>query len=258
MKSSITLVSLLVAAFLLGDAPGLFAAEIAPAGRPALRVGVSPNSPPMIFKSGKNIAGVEADCALALGRALGREVQFVEVPWPDLIDALNEGRIDIIMSSMSMTRPRLFRVAFSDPYLRVGQMALVRADEKYLIGPFAASLNKRTVGVKKGTTGDLLMQQEFPTVKRKFYTSGEDAAKALKKGKIDLFINDSTMIWYLGGIYESEGLVVSPQALTEEVLAWAVNRSDVELLASVNGFLKNARASGELDRVLHRWIPRLK
>jgi polar amino acid transport system substrate-binding protein len=212
----------------------------------------------MIFKDGKNMAGVEADCARALGQALGREILFIDMPWEDLIDALNESKIDIIMSSMSMTRARQFRVAFSDPYLRIGQMALVRADDKYLVGPFYASLGKKIVGVKKATTGDLLMQQEFPKAKRKFYKSGDEAAKALKKGTIDLFIDDSTLIWYLSGVYEADGLVVSPTALDEELLAWAVNRSDAQLLASVNDFLRKSKARGDLDRVLHRWIPKLQ
>jgi ABC-type amino acid transport substrate-binding protein len=225
---------------------------------PALRVGVTASSPPMIIKQGKDVAGLEADFARALGRELGREIQFIEMPWEDLIDALEENKIDIIMSSLSITRARQFRIAFSDPYLHISQMALVRAADRYRFAPLSTSMAKQAIGVKKATTGDLLVQQEFPKAKRKYYRSGDDAARALKKGVIELFIDDSTMIWYLAGTYEADGLVVAPMTLSDELLAWGVRRSDAQLLASVNEFLKKFRASGDLDRVLQRWIPKFQ
>ncbi len=230
-----------------------------PAGTAAvLRVGVDPNLPPMIFKEGKNIAGVEADLAQALGRDLGRPLKFVEVPWAELVDALNDNKIDIIMSAMSVTRARQFRVAFADPYLRIGQMALVRADEKFRYGGLGAGFANQTIGVKKATTGDLLVQQEFPRAKRKYYDSGEEGAKALVRKKIDLFICDSPIIWYLAGTYEAQGLVAAPMVLSDETLAWAVRRSDTALLDSANTFLKKAATSGELSKILRRWIPKFQ
>jgi len=246
-----TSIFVLIGAALLGGEPSA-------SGSSPLRIGVAPNSPPMIFKEGKNIVGVEADFAQALGRQLGRPIQFVELPWEDLIDALEANKIDIIMSSMSVTRARQMRVAFSDPYLRVGQMALVRAEDKFKYLPLGNSLATQTIGLKKATTGDLLVQQEFPRAKRKYFVSGDEAARAVMKKKIDLFLTDSTMIWYLAGKYEADGLVAAPMAFSDEILAWGVRRSEPQLLESVNSFLKKGSASGELDRMLHRWIPKFQ
>ena len=247
----------LVAILLLIGAIG-FASDAGPGAAGPLRVGISPKSPPMIFKEGKNFVGVEAEFAQAFGKELGRPVKFVELPWEDLIDALDENKIDIIMSSMSMTRARQFRVAFSDPYLRVGQMALVRADDKFKFVILESALAKQTIGLKRATTGDLLVQQEFPRAKRKYFSSGEDAAQALAKKRIDLFVDDSTMIWYLAGTYEAQGLVAAPMIFTDEMLAWATRRSDTELLAAANAFLKKINASGELIRILRLWMPKFQ
>jgi len=222
---------------------------------PALRVGVAPVSPPMVFKQGNKVVGLEADFAQALGKDLKRGVKFVELPWEDLIDALVNEKIDIIMSSMSVTRARQFRIAFSEPYLRIGQMALVRAKEQQRYVLLTDSLRGRAIGVRKGTTGDLLVQQEFPRAKRKFYASDDEGATALMKGKIDLFIDDSTMIWYLAGQYEDKGLVVAPLLFSNELLGWGMRRSDTQLQKSVNAFLKKGQADGELKRILYRWIP---
>ncbi len=242
----------------LGALPALRSNLGAADAAPALRVGVAPVSPPMIFKEGTRIVGLEADFAQALGKELGRPVQFVELPWEELIDALNDDKIDIIMSSMSVTPARQFRVAFSIPYLRIGQMVLVRGDEKYRGGFLSRSLAGQTVGLRKGTTGDLLVQQEFPKAKRKYFKSDDEGAIALSKGRIDLFIDDSTMIWYLAGVYEAKGLTVTPLVLSQEVLGWGMKRSDTTLQAAANAFLQKAQASGELDRILHRWIPKLQ
>ena len=210
MKSILPRILLTAAAALLAVCIDLTAPEPAAGAGPVLRVGVAPVSPPMIFKEGKNIVGLEVDFAQALGRELGRPVKFIELDWESLIEALGEDKIDIIMSSMSVTRARQFRIAFSDPYLRIGQMALVRADEKFRYALLENSLANRAIGTRKGTTGDLLVQQEFPRAKRKYFKSGDEAAKALLKNSIDLYVDDSTVIWYLAGANEAKGLVVAP------------------------------------------------
>lgn len=227
----------------------------AKANATSLRVGVTPNAPPMVFKSDGRIIGIEAELAEALGHELGRPVVFVEEKWDNLIDALCADRIDIIMSSMSITPARSYRIAFSDPYLKVGQMVLARADEKYKYMANVAAQAKRGIGLKEGTTADFLVRQELPSAKRKYFKDGEEAANALVRKKIDIFISDAPMIWYLAAHYETKGLVVTPMVLTQEQLGWGVSRSKPELLRQVNGFLKKAQDTGELNRMLSRWMP---
>src|SRR5262245_32751572 len=104
MRSSVLNLCLASAIGITTAAFQAFAGE--PASNPPLKVGVSPIFPPMVFKQNGNLAGVEVDLARAFGEYLGRPVTFVELPWKDQIDAVNQGRIDIIMSSMSVTTAR--------------------------------------------------------------------------------------------------------------------------------------------------------
>lgn len=230
------------------------AAAAAPDAAP-LRVGVSPSFPPLIYKEGGKVAGVEADFAQALGAELGRPVTFVEVQWEDQVPALLEGRTDIIMSGMSVTRTRQLRVAFANPYLAVGQATLVRREDlpKYALG-FPAT-PKGTIGVLESTTGDFLVQQEFQRNKRKPFKSPLQAARALEKGQIDLLICDSPIVLWLAGMNEIQGLVMVPVLLSEESLAWAVRKSDPGLLESVNQALEKLQKDGRAAKVLRRWIP---
>jgi polar amino acid transport system substrate-binding protein len=137
-------------------------------------------------------------------------------------------------------------------------MALTRSGETYNYVLNLAAQAKRGIGVKPGTTADLLVRQEMPGVARKYFPDGETAAEALLKQKVDLFISDSPMIWYLAGHYEAKGLSVIPIMLSQEQLGWGVRRGDTELLKQVNAFLGKAQTSGELSRILGRWMPGLR
>ena len=230
----------------------VFAGE-PPAVGPMLRVGVSPVFPPMVFKQGGEIVGVEVDLARALGERLGRSITLVELRWEDQIEALQKGRIDIIMSALSVTRARAYVLDFSQPYMNVGQAVLVRREDegKYLLG--MPSTPPGTVGVLKATTGEFLVQRDFPKAKRKVFKSAVDAAQALKKEKIDLFITDSPLVWHLSGVHAAEGLSAVPFLLSQEQLAWGLRKGDDQLLKAVNEFVQQAAQDGTLIQVLRRW-----
>lgn len=62
---------------------GIRSAKIA-ADPSILRVGVSANAPPLIYKRNGKITGLEADLARRLGRFTGRQVKFIEINWSSL------------------------------------------------------------------------------------------------------------------------------------------------------------------------------
>jgi ABC-type amino acid transport substrate-binding protein len=219
-----------------------------------LKVGVSPIFPPMVFKQGKELAGVEVDLARALGKHLERSVEFVELPWEGQIEALQTKRIDIIMSSMSVTPARAFVIDFSQSYLTIGQSPLVRREDQnaYALGIPYNSNDK--VGVLKATTGEFLVKRDFPKMACKVFRSEADAVKALQKKKIDLFIADSTLVWYLAGMHANDGLAAVPMALTKEQVAWGVRKGDESLLTAANEFIQKASKDGTMNQVARRWM----
>lgn len=223
-----------------------------------LRVGVTVAYAPMIYKEAGKLVGLEADFAKLLGEELGRPVKLVEVKWEDQIQTLVDGKTDIIMSSMSVTPARSLRVNFTEPYLTVGQITLVRRENanKYVMGfPIVPT---GTIGVLKATTGDFLVQQEFGRNKRKEFASPQDAAKALVKKKIDLFICDSPIVLWQASVSEAAGLTAVPILLTQERIAWAVRKSDSELLTAANTALGKMQSDGRAAAIIKRWLPYYK
>ncbi|MBN1587075.1 MAG: transporter substrate-binding domain-containing protein [Candidatus Omnitrophica bacterium] len=244
---------LLGAGILLGFAG---ASALAQESSLTLRVGVAPNNPPLIYKEGQNIAGLEADFARKLAWALGKEVQFVELQFDELISALNDGRVDIIMSGMSVSEPRSLNIAFTEPYLRTGQTALIRReDSSRYLNPDEALSTEAKVGVERGTTGDLLVQERFRNAQRMVYKDPQRAVRALKKRKIGLFVHDAPVIWWLAAENEADGLIAMSRGLTEEYLAWGVRQSDTELLEDINYRVALWRQDGTLGDILRRWVP---
>src|SRR5262245_23595522 len=61
-----------------------------------LYVGVTPDYPPLVFDQDGSLSGAEIDMARALGKELQRPIQFITLKRDDQINALNDGRVDII------------------------------------------------------------------------------------------------------------------------------------------------------------------
>jgi polar amino acid transport system substrate-binding protein len=158
------------------------------------------------------------------------------------------------MSSMSITPARSFVVNFSQPYFTVGQMTLVRREDSQRYAFGFPLIPKGPIGVLQATTGDFLVQRDFPQTKRMAFGSGEEAARALARKKINLFISDSTLVWYLAGMSSAQGLSVVPIVLTEDQLGWAVRKADDALLASVNQFISQSKQDGQLLNMFRRWM----
>jgi len=223
-----------------------------------LRIGTSASYPPLTFKADGKLQGMEVDLGTAVGKHLKVKTQFVELAGDELIPALNDGRIDVIMSGMSVTDERSRQVLFTEPYMKIGQMALIRtADLIQWARPTALFAIGARVGVKTGTTGEAFARKDLPDAVITGFDSIEQGTDALVAGKIDIFIHDAPTIWRLTAntATEKAGLMGLYRPLTEEYLAWAVRKKDKALADALNGSLDTLKKDGTLGRAMGRWIP---
>jgi ABC-type amino acid transport substrate-binding protein len=220
-----------------------------------LRVGISPDYPPLAFKEKGNLTGAEVEMATTLAYYLNVKIVFVESPWDRLIPNLLNDRIDVIMSGLSITPERESSVNFVQPYMKVGQMALVRQNEKKLFPNKQSLLNTHLrVGFLPDTTSASFVKANFNQAQLTPIRSVEQAVNNLRKGKIDLFIHDAPTIWMIAGNSTEEQLTGLFWPLTEESLAWAVRPSDINLQTSLNDVLEKWEANGVLQKILNRWM----
>ena len=105
------------------------AASTAIANGTPLRVATAADHPPLTYQADGKIVGMEADVARLLEQQLGRPLQLQILPAADLLPALARGDVDLVMSGLVITPEREKLVEFTVPYLRTGQMAVLRPNE---------------------------------------------------------------------------------------------------------------------------------
>lgn len=223
---------------------------------PLLRVGVTPDYPPLVYRQGETIVGVEVDLARRLGQELKLPVSLVTLKWEEQITALLEGRIDIIMSGMSVTPAREVRIRFVEPYLKSGLVAAFRAEDtaKYtskevILNSFAA------VGAAKGTTADVFLQRNFARGTRKVVLPrAADAVDELKRRTIDIFLHDAPYVLWMVSANEAI-LSALWEPFDREDLAWGVRKGEDAFFLQVDQAIKKWKADGSLDILLAKWLP---
>lgn len=222
----------------------------------SVRVGISPDYPPLAFKQDGKIAGVEAEFAKQLGQELNFDVTFVEQPFDELLLALGTKQIDVIMSGMSVSKKRQEVAAFTRPYMQVGQVAIVRRADQDNFTPASEALyvNGLRVGYEVGTTGMGFVVNTMLLAQPVKFQSADAGLKALQAGDVAAFIHDQPTAWRMTSDAAFNDLVVLTDPLTQEDLAWAVHKDNRPLLDALNGTLDAWKKSGYLTSLLDRWM----
>lgn len=224
-----------------------------------LRVGISHDSPPFIYKKDKKVQGLETDLAQQLGTFSGKTVQFIKVPEKRATEALLKGHIDIVMSGRKITQSEDCHVTFSEPYLRAGQILLARNRDVPIFSTGIYSLENSgfSVGVIQGSGGDLFLTKTIRGVRIIRFKAVENAIEALTRKKIDILLHDAPTICHYAAINPSAGLTPILTLVTEEYLGWEMRREDEELQRQANQFIQQSKADGQLQKTIKQWIPNL-
>lgn len=235
---------------LLGAAPVLSAAE------PTLRFGIAADTPPLAFTDAGVLRGLEVDLSRALSAQLGMEMRLRALPQPRLAEALRGGRIDAMLASLPADELQVLGLAASEPVLDMGQMALVRVEDLPL-HPRALDLitTTRRVGYERGTAGARFVQAHFSRAERVPLTDAATGITALRHGDIDVLVHDATTVWAVATDARERQLAGLFRPLTDERLAWVVREQDQPLLTAIDNIIRAWRSSGQLDRLINRWLP---
>ena len=226
---------------------------------PELRVGVTLDAPPFAMQQGMQMQGIEIDFAMRLASDLRRPLRVMALTWAELIPALLDGRIDIIMSGMTITRLRSMRLTFSDSYMDSGLSVLIRANlvESYRTPADALSGSLR-IGVTRGTTADTYVNENYRSGQVFPYLSNSDAVADLVPGRIDAFVTDAPIVAWFASAHEGQLAPLIRPLLTQEQLGWGFRPQDSDLLASANASLASWKADGFVERTIKKWIPLYK
>lgn len=222
-----------------------------------LRVGISSNYPPVVFKDSDNMnAGIEIELANELSSSTGISIKFVELEWIRLIPSLLNNEIDVIMSGMSITEDRKKLIEFTEPYMQIGQMVLFRSNDRLRFRTVDGIYKPKTrIGYEENTTGAQFVIANLKDSASIGYKSAELGITALMIGNIDYFIHDAPTIWRYTLSLSNTKLTGFYTPLTKEYLAWGVRKGDTQLLEYLNANIKKLEQDGIIQKIKNKWLP---
>ncbi|HEY85195.1 MAG TPA: transporter substrate-binding domain-containing protein [Chloroflexi bacterium] len=209
--------------------------------RGALRVGLDASFPPFesLDENGQ-VVGLDADLARAIADDLGVELEFVNIGFDGLYDALLIKRVDMLLSGLPVDPYRSRDVAYSTNYFNAGQVLVTRRDDIQLVD----DLMGQTVAVEWGSLADMEARRLQKTIPNLQINPQPDAQSALQ---FDIAIVDG--VTALGN---QQMRIV--KYLSDEWYAAAVSVENSALLAEINKTLARMQESGEMERLQEKRI----
>lgn len=117
-----------------------------------------------------------------IASAMDVKLRVVELPFNELIPALESGKIDMILSCMTITPERNLRVVYVGPYFVSGQSILTTRDVAMNINSMD-DINKSdfSIAVPAGTTTEKIAKALLPKAKMVVAGSTEETLDLLRK-----------------------------------------------------------------------------
>ena len=236
--------------------PLFFLLSLSVVAEDVLRVGVSPDYPPLIFMKDGEITGIEAHNAMEVGKFLKYRIQFVPMKFENLFPALQSGEVDVVMSGISVSPERAEQVLFTESFMEVGQMAIISLSNVARFSrPRSLHQPGVRIGVEPGTMGETLVRETMPEANIRYFEDPDAAFAALRAGHADAYIHDAPTSWRLGNDPDNQDLFSLYRPLSREDLAWAVRKDNFLLQQQLNVALDELRRSGRLRAIQNFWIP---
>jgi len=217
-----------------------------------LRVGMDLGVPPFAMPGNGDVQGFDADLARDLAARLNLRVAIVNTPSDALYDALLTGTVDALIAALPVTPEFRKEVAYSAPYVEMGERAIVRAGSG-IARP--ADLANRRVGAELGADGDLaarILARHTPIRLSSAYDSGDAALTDLQQGELDAVVLDGITARHAAATKPTLTMLPEPVLANGYVIA---TRTDALILTrSLALALDNARAAGVLSKLEARWL----
>lgn len=218
-----------------------------------LIVGMELSYPPFetIDQNG-NPSGISVDMAKSLGDYLGRKVVIQNIPFVGLIPSLKSGKIDMIISSLTMTPQREEAIDFSEPYLKIG-LSLLISKNSTLRSIEDADQPGRVIVVKQGTTGEVYAHSQLKQAKVLVLDKEASCVLEVVQGKADAFIYDQFSIYTN---WQKNLKTTRANLKPFKIESWAIGikKGNTDLLDEVNHFLTYFREKNGFNELSERYL----
>ncbi|MGR4890708.1 transporter substrate-binding domain-containing protein [Sphingopyxis sp. LARHCG72] len=222
-----------------------------------MRVGTTGDFYPFSLRDTKTngYRGYDIEVAQQLAKDLGVKLEFVQTSWPGLVAGMVSDKYDIALGGITMTLDRMKSVAFSDTFVSLGLVPLIRKEDE---GKFRRweDLDREgvTIAVELGTSSELIARATF--TKAKILAVEPPTARSYQEvltRRADAGIND--ILTYRRAAQNYPSLVVlAPErpvgALHNGIM---VPQGDQVLLNWLNAWVRTRQETGFFDKLNEKW-----
>jgi polar amino acid transport system substrate-binding protein len=254
------LIALMIAAFILTGCKGTIATEEPSAlsndlGGREIRIAVENAYPPFnrIDETTNEGVGWDYDAWQEICDRINCTPVFVEAAWDGLFEAMAAEEYDVAADGITIKIERTDRVAFSNPYMNIGQVILVRADETEITSEEAlVSMEEKIVGVQMTTTNEDVAIKLVGEDRIRSFDTFDMPILALMSGDLDAVVIDTVAA--AGFMGENPGeMKIAAQVTSGELLAFAYPHMS-DLIIPVNWAMQQMFADGTMDELCWKWI----
>jgi polar amino acid transport system substrate-binding protein len=207
--------------------------------------------------SGK-IVGFDVDIGYAVCAELKLKCEFTNQDWDGIIPALNAGKIDAILSSMSITEERLKQIDFTNKVYNTPPVLVVPKDSG-IAGVAPADLAGKTIGVQSSTTHATYAEKTYPDSDIKYYKTADERNLDLSSGRLDAAIDD--IVIFQQWLATPDGACCKIAAnikLVPEIhglgAGIGVRKADADLKEMFNKGLAAIRANGKYKEINDKYF----
>jgi polar amino acid transport system substrate-binding protein len=197
------------------------------------------------------IKGYDVDFARAIAKKLRVELRPEVLQEGERIPKLLEGKIDIIVATLTRTPERATQIAFSDTYFVTGQQFLVRKGTVKELSDLAG----KKIGTVASSTSETNLRNALPSARVVLFKDYAPAFLALQHGEIFAVTTDASILVSILGKAADKNLYEIPDiSISTEHYSIGVRKDDTALLQFINQTLLEMEQSGEAKRIFDRWF----
>ncbi len=221
--------------------------------KPLLWAADAEGGAPYIFKDPRNPSqnlGYEVDLAQALGKELGRRIEFKQYEFSSLFKGLERGDFDFAMNGLEITPDRKKKALFTRPYYIYRLQFVTRAGEKRFASlEECQSRDGLVIGTLEDTAAERLLDRL--AIPKKIYPGQVEPYSDLGLGRIDGVLLDLPIALYFAK--DDPKLKFAGDPIEPGYYALAVNPKNQALVEDLNVALDHLLHSGELRRIDEKW-----
>ena len=221
-------------------------------GGKSITVAVEDAYPPFNFideDSGEGI-GWDYDVVAEICNRINCVPEFKVSSWDGIFPAMEAGEYDMLADGVTITEERDKIIDYSIPYVTIGQVLLVDAEETASVDDMKAN-PEVLIGTQIGTTNEIVAKKNFPEEQVQSYEDFGAATLALMAGDVDGVVLDTVAA--VGFMDVNPGKMKVSGALTSDEQLGFVFPPDSELTTAVNAALEAMIADGTLEEFNLKW-----